>query len=196
MWPNIPFATVRFRFASIAGDEWAPKVGTRVTLTPSIIGPVVWSQDGERITVEVGPVRALVDDEGWLTDDEGVSVLLLPNDLPEMSVTGWTWRADFQCEGPRIVFTTSSEGVVDLSEFVMAPAVDSTKVWVDRIPELIQIIEDGAIPDEVMAQAIADYLAANPIVGMDPAVYDPQNVYADAFALSNQNGSLDGGVFT
>lgn len=146
-WPDAPFATVTWRRATVGGDslddgqnpDWAARVGQTVRLIPSISGPVVYDPYGpDPITVDVLPVDCVIDENGYLTLG-GIPVNIISSVDPLMSAQGWTWTV----EGfPNIRFTTPSGGVVDLSRYVLAPAVDSTKFWVDRIPDLIELIPD------------------------------------------------------
>lgn len=151
VWPQSPYATIRWRLAKVSADgpdpdeypDWTPDVGTEVTLRPSINGLLVYDDGSQKITIRLEQVKCVIDADGYLVKpgEDGRRVRIAATDDPHMSRTGWTWTA--QLAGGSVVFAAPAGGVVELSDYVLAPAVDQTKVWVERIPELIATI-DGA----------------------------------------------------
>lgn len=146
-WPASPFATVRWRVAEVYDDgsdpglhpDWQPLAGAKVELAPSISGLAVYdAPDHDPITIKIGRVSGIIDADGWLASDKtGEPLRIAATDDPHLSVTGWTWTATLAGSGASIRFSAPAGGEVDLSEFVLAPAVDATKAWIERIPELI-----------------------------------------------------------
>ncbi len=75
-WPMTVGSRVAWRIAHIFGDsndvdeypDWVPAAGTRVTLTPSIRGWIVYTTPGAgtKVTVLIEPVLAVIDENGWL----------------------------------------------------------------------------------------------------------------------------------
>ena len=154
-WPNSPYCRVTWTKATISADgrdddnypNWAPALGDKVVLTPSITGSAVYTMDdGSKATVTVKPVNCVIGVGGALFLDDGidsgdrVEVRVLATDDIRLSVQGWVWTAT--TSGMKVPFSAPSGGTVDLSNYVLAPAINTTKTWVDRIPELIKIVQD------------------------------------------------------
>ena len=147
-WPEMPGCLLRLRYAQVSADsadldelpDWSPLAGQKGTLKPSIRELVVYDPQGAKIVVELDTVQVEVDADGWLCKRTGEGVLIplrvAPTDDPLMSVTGWRWTLTL---GNRIIgpFPAPSSGVVELADYVTAPATDTTKAWIERIPELI-----------------------------------------------------------
>lgn len=142
--PTSPYCRVRARLAAVHADgpdegsapDWVPAVGETVELTPSISGLLTYDVAGaDPVIIRLARVQCVVDADGWLTKPDGRPVYIAATDDPLMSVTGWTWSA--QIGQQQVRFSAPSGGVVDLALFVAAPAVDATRAWVERIPELI-----------------------------------------------------------
>ena len=175
-FPEAPYCKVRWRIASINGSTtedasivFLPKEGTKITLRPSIQGYIVYTDPTNlsKTSIFVENVDAVVDSSGYLVSNKK-PISIAPTNDPNMSVTGWTWRAEV---GSRIVeFSAPSGGVVELSDFVQAPATSQTKRWVDRLPELIELITGTAPPvvdTSDIYDAVAAYLLDNP-TSVDP----------------------------
>ena len=148
------------------GPDWRAPTGEAVTLTPGVAGELLaYDVQGEEPrVVMVEKVECVVGEGGWLkTKADGQDVYIVPTDDPLLSATGWTWTATIR--GKSIKFAAPSGGVVDLAMFVAAPAADDTKAWVERIPELVALLEASADP-AVVAAAVQDYLADNPVGGL------------------------------
>ena len=173
-FPVNPYCRVRARVASIWADgpdsgihpDWRPAAGEKVTLTPSI-GSQLLAYDvagPEPIILTVEQVDCVLDKDGWLTKSDGRPVFIAPTDDPLLSVTGWTWTAVIK--GKSVVFAAPSGGVVNLALFIAAPATGKTQMWVERIPELVELLSGATVDPETIATAVADYLAANPVEGV------------------------------
>lgn len=143
--PLSPYCLVRARVASIHADgpddgsnpDWKPAVGQKVVFTPSISGQLLTYDAGtdDQIIVTVEPVEGTTNADGWFVSNSGKRIYLLATDDPRLSVTGWTWSVNVNRRDIR--FSAPSGGVVDLASFITAPAVDATRQWIERIPELI-----------------------------------------------------------
>lgn len=145
-WPESPYAVIRWRLATLQADstdphpDWVPAVGTQITLTPSITGAIVHTRDdGTRTTLTVARVEGIIDADGWLvaTGGDGRPLHIAATDDPSLSVTGWTWTASIVSPSIRVPFAARAGEIVDLSDYVLVPAVDASRQWVERIPELI-----------------------------------------------------------
>ena len=175
--PLSPYCLVRARVASIHADgpddgsnpDWKPAVGQKVVFTPSISGQLLTYDAGtdDTIIVTVEPVEATTNADGWFVSNSGKRIYLLATDDPRLSVTGWTWSVNVNRRDIR--FSAPSGGVVDLASFITAPAVDATRQWIERIPELVALIEEGTNPATIAA-IVEDYLAANPPVSDATAI--------------------------
>ena len=180
-WPEMPGCLLRLRYAQVSADsadldelpDWSPHAGRTGSLKPSMGGLVVYDPGGARIVFDLDTVKVEVDADGWLCKrpaDGGdlIPLRVAPTDDPLMSVTGWRWTLTL---GARTIgpFPAPSSGVVELADYVTAPAVDATKAWVERIPELIELLTGAGVAPEAVAAAVADYLAANPIEGVTVA---------------------------
>lgn len=166
-FPASPYCRVRARVASIWADgpddgthpDWIPAAGERVTLTPSIGSQLLTYDVGgpSPIIVTVERVECVVDEDGWLAKADGRPVFIAPTDDPLLSAVGWTWTASIK--GKTVAFAAPSGGVVDLAVFIAAPATDDTKAWVERIPELIDIVATAgttAVDAAAAAEAARD----------------------------------------
>ena len=171
----MPGCLLRLRYAQVSADsadlddlpDWVPHAGQTGSLKPSVGGLVVYDPQGAKIVVELGTVKVEVDADGWLCKrpaDGGdlIPLRVAPTDDPLMSVTGWRWTLTL---GSRTIgpFPAPASGVVELADYVTAPAVDATKTWVERIPELVELLSGATV-----ATAVADYLTANPLPGTIP----------------------------
>lgn len=117
-FPESPYCQVRWRLASINGGNTEdnsvvllPKVGQKVTLRPSIQGYIVYTDPTtlSKTSIFVENVDAVVDSSGYLVSNKK-PISIAPTNDPNMSVTGWTWKAEV---GSRIVeFSAPSGGVV------------------------------------------------------------------------------------
>lgn len=180
-WPEMPGCLLRLRYAQVSADsadldelpDWSPHAGQTGALKPSMGGLVVYDPQGARIVFDLDVVLVEVDADGWLCKrpaDGGdlIPLRVAPTDDPLMSVTGWRWTLTL---GQRTIgpFPAPSSGVVELADFVTAPATDATKAWVERIPELIELLTGAGVDPEAIAAAVADYLAANPVEGVTVA---------------------------
>ena len=171
-WPEMPGCLLRLRYAQVSADsadldelpDWSPLAGQKGELKPSIRELVVYDPQGAKIVVELDTVKVEVDADGWLCKRTGEGVLIplrvAPTDDPLMTSQGWTYTLTL---GTRSIgpISAPSSGVVELADYVTAPATDATKAWIERIPELVALIEAGSDP-AVLAAAVEDYLTANP----------------------------------
>lgn len=213
-WPTVIGCEVALRLAKISGDsedtdtnpDWAPEVGSRIVLSPSIAGQlVVYSpNDGSRpIVVKVMSVNAVVGEDGFMyqpsPDDPTVAsqrkVYVLPTDDDRLSVTGWTWtlRMDGGAIGP---FSAPSGGVAYLSDYVTAPAVDQTKYWVDRIPDLLDTMNSaigagaGAVEAAAQAKTSATSAATSAQTATNKATEATNAANSATTTANNINNSL------
>lgn len=149
-FPTSPYCRVRARVASIWADgpdddanpDWRPAVGEKVALKPSITDQLLTYDvvGADPIIVTVERVDCFVGEDGFLTKYDGRPVYIAPTDDPLLSVTGWTWTATIK--GRSIPFSAPTGGVVNLADFITAPATDNTKSWIERIPELVDAAEN------------------------------------------------------
>ena len=97
-FPASPYCRVRARVASIWADgpdagtnpDWRPAAGERVALPPSI-GSQLLTYDvhgSDPIIVTGERVECGVDEDGWLTKNDGRPVFIAPTDDPRLSATG------------------------------------------------------------------------------------------------------------
>lgn len=145
-WPEVPHAIVRWRLAKLREDrndedyypDWTVDTSKKVTIIPSVTGLVVYTPDeGDPITFELEKVTGNIDNFGYLVNNEGDPIRVAASDDPRMSVQGWTWSVEGQ---PGLIFATKMNQIVDISDFIIAPAVDATKFWVEKIPELVDLV--------------------------------------------------------
>ena len=151
LWPEMPGCLLRLRYAQVSADsanldelpDWSPIAGQTGLLVPSIRELVVYDPQGAKIVVELDTVQVEVDEDGWLCKRTGEGVLVplrvAPTDDPLMSSQGWTYTLMLGARriGP---FHAPSSGVVELADYVTAPVTDATKAWVERIPELVELL--------------------------------------------------------
>lgn len=155
IYPISPFFGVTLKVATISNDgsdlglypDWVPVVGSKFTLTPSVSGTLVHTNPftGEKIAVTIRPVEAVLNANGVLVSTLGLPVNIASGEDPNLSATGWVWRAVSQNFSP-ITFNGSPGTVVNLADYIQAPAVDQTKSWVEKIPELIEILGEKKKP--------------------------------------------------
>ena len=101
-FPESPYCLVKWRLASINGGTtedtpvvFLPKVGTKVTLRPSIQWYIVYTDptNVSKTSICVENVDAVVDSSGYLVSNKK-PISIAPTNDPNMSVTGWTWKAE------------------------------------------------------------------------------------------------------
>ena len=150
-WPNVPSALVTWTRAEIGADtsdadtyaNLFPVEREKVKIRPSISGFVVYTTNGgDKITVKLRDINCVVISGQLVTEEEGLPVFVAATNNPKMSAQGWTYSL---VGYPTIKFPAPTGATVDLSNHVLAPAIDATKYWVDRIPELVGILEDYLI---------------------------------------------------
>lgn len=151
-WPVAKGTKIVWRRALVKNDDmdedldpnWEADTPKLITLVPDIKGLLVYTPEetvnnGEPIAVQIEEVNCRIDERGYLTSLTGGDVRVIATDDERLSATGWTWYVK---EHPEIRFAAPSGTVVDLSDFVIAPDVDETKYWVEKIPELVDLIGD------------------------------------------------------
>lgn len=152
-WPDAPGARVMMRMGSIGADgddpgsepDWHTLEGAKVHLTPSV--RVVTF---EGIVAPLLDVDGVIDADGYLKTVEGqLPVFVLATDDPRLSTTGWLWSAQIIDHNVTIRFPAPSDGVVNLADYLTAEPSDSTREWVERIPELLEAA--GRLDTEAVA---------------------------------------------
>lgn len=158
-WPVIPWSAVSWRIGKVSGDGDDVDLNVdvsalglfKVTLTPSYTGPVTYGQGDNIVTLFIETVVGYMDTDGFLmrpdVDDPnraGTELLhILPSDLVEINPKPIIWTASFNYKGEpfNVRFAPKAGETVNLSDFVKIPANDRTIQYIDRIPELLSVVE-------------------------------------------------------